>query len=99
MIFRFIVTIVIIYLGYRLLKGLFLPAVRKSDDKFTRKTVPIEGEDLVEDPYCHTYVPLSDAYKAYVDGEAIYFCSKECCEKYRASGIHINGNTKMKNRK
>jgi YHS domain-containing protein len=93
MILRFIVTVVIIYLGYRLLKGLFLPMARPPD-KFPRKA--IKGEDLVEDPYCHTYVPLSDAYKAHIDGKVLYFCSKECCEKYRAS-VNINGNTKIKN--
>ena len=95
MILRFIVTVIIIYLGYRLLKGLFLPMARPPD-KFPKRTAAIKGEDLVEDPYCHTYVPLSDAYKAYFDGKVIYFCSKECCEKYRAS---VNGkkNTKTKN--
>lgn len=41
-----------------------------------------EGEDLVEDPYCHTYVPQSQAHKASIDGQDVYFCSEKCLEKF-----------------
>ncbi|MBE9546338.1 MAG: hypothetical protein IMF10_02425 [Proteobacteria bacterium] len=78
---------------YRLAKGLFLPSA-KQRDKFPERPASIGGEDLVEDPYCHTYVPISDAYKASLNGKTVYFCSKECFEKYKAN---INENTKMKN--
>jgi len=40
---------------------------------------------LVEDPYCHTYVPISDAYSVSLDGKTVYFCCKECFEKYKAN--------------
>ena len=78
---RFAVLCFFIYLLYRLAKWIILSAGIKGPEK--QHQVPAaKGEDLVEDPYCHIYVPLSQAYKASIDGHDIYFCSKECFEKY-----------------
>ena len=79
---RLIIAVVIVYLIYRLVKTSLLPLGKKSE-KFPRRPASIEGEDMVKDPYCNTYIPLSDAYKASVNGETLYFCSKECFEKYK----------------
>jgi uncharacterized protein len=46
-----------------------------------------EGEEMVRDPQCGVYLPLSSALKRRVRGEAAYFCSKECEEKYGKGGI------------
>jgi YHS domain-containing protein len=46
--------------------------------------VPLGGE-LKKDPVCGTYVSMATAIKETVKGEAVYFCSKECREKYRQS--------------
>ena len=83
MLLRLIFTVIVVYIIYRLAKGLFLLSTRPPD-KFPEKTESIEKEDLVKDPYCQTYVPISDAYKASLNGETVYFCSKECFEKYKA---------------
>ena len=80
--FRLIIAVVILYLIHRLVKTFRLPSGKKSE-KFPRRPAPIEGEDMVKDPYCNTYIPLSDAYKASINGETLYFCSKECFEKYK----------------
>ncbi len=42
------------------------------------------AEDLLEDPYCHTYIALGNAYKASLNGKTLYFCSKKCFEEYAA---------------
>jgi len=83
MLLRLIFTVIIVYIIYRLAKGLFLPSA-KAPDKFPEKMTPIGGEDLVKDPYCNTYVPLSDAYKVSLGGKTAYFCSEECFKKYKA---------------
>ena len=41
-----------------------------------------KGEDLVQDPFCKTYVPKSQAYVKEIYGKPHYFCGKECFEKY-----------------
>ncbi len=81
---RLLVAIIIVYLIYRLAKTFLLPSGRTSGS-FPKSPAPIEGEDMVKDPYCNTYIPLSEAYKASVNGETLYFCSKECFEKYKTN--------------
>ena len=47
-----------------------------------------ESEEMVRDPQCGVYVPLSSALKKRVEGETVYFCSRECEEAYnRKSGV------------
>ncbi len=41
------------------------------------------GEEMVLDPVCSSYVPLSVAIKKGVGAKTVYFCSKECCDKYQ----------------
>lgn len=82
MIIRLIFTIIIVYLVYRLIRRILLPS-GKEQSTFSRNPSSVHGEDLVRDPYCGTYVPVSNASKAIINGEEFYFCSKECIEKYR----------------
>ena len=82
--FRFFVFIILIYLLYKVIKtvGKLKPA---ENENYQFKASSVGGEDLVEDPVCHTYVPLSQAFKKEISGNEYYFCSKQCSEKY-ASG-------------
>ena len=82
---RLIAAIIIIYLLYRIAKWLFLSSGKTLDPLPNRQT-PQKTEDLVEDPCCHAYLPLSQAYTATIDGKRVYFCSEACYEKYRQSG-------------
>jgi YHS domain-containing protein len=43
-----------------------------------RRDVKGEGEEMVRDPQCGVYLPLSSALKRRVRGENVYFCSREC---------------------
>jgi len=69
------------YVIYRLIISIRRekPLVVQNDNK---KTTSALGEELVEDPYCHTYIPISQAYRKEIAGKEHYFCSKECSEKY-----------------
>ncbi len=42
-----------------------------------------DGETMVEDPQCGTYLPLSDAIKTSIHGRDYYFCSKKCLKEYK----------------
>ena len=42
----------------------------------------IEGDEMVQDPECHVYVPVDRAVSRNVGGEKVYFCSEECAKKY-----------------
>jgi YHS domain-containing protein len=41
-----------------------------------------EAEELVQDPYCQTYIPKRSALRKRLFGRNYYFCKKECLEKF-----------------
>lgn len=77
MIFKLILIIVVAYLLYKLIKA--WNTVQGS----SKTNLPTGGEDLVEDPFCHTYVPVSHASRTVIDGKTVYFCSQKCLETYK----------------
>jgi YHS domain-containing protein len=51
------------------------------------KQVPLTGE-LKKDPACGTYIAAASSIQEKVGGEILYFCSKQCRDKYVASLAH-----------
>ena len=41
------------------------------------------GEEMVKDPVCGVYVPLSSSVRKIVDGRTVYFCSVKCKDSYK----------------
>jgi YHS domain-containing protein len=41
-----------------------------------------EPEELIQDPYCQTYIPKGSAVKKRINGKDYYFCNQECLRKY-----------------
>lgn len=84
---RFLAAIVIFYLLYRIARWFFLSSARTSEP-IPDSQRPAITEDLVEDPCCHAYLPLSQAYRASIDGKPEYFCSEKCCQTFlRKKGL------------
>ncbi|MCG6534328.1 MAG: YHS domain-containing protein [Syntrophales bacterium LBB04] len=81
MIVRLIITLLIIYLLYKLIRGIMLLSARGTENHGDREIA--NREDLVEDPFCHSYVPQSDAYRTTIEGRTVYFCSRDCYKKFR----------------
>jgi YHS domain-containing protein len=77
MIFKLLLGIIVAYLLYRLIKA--WNTVKGP----SKANLPVRGEDLVEDPFCHTYVPVSYASRTVIDGKTVYFCSQKCLETYK----------------
>jgi YHS domain-containing protein len=50
-----------------------------------RDPMVVSGGELKKDPVCGTYVSTALAVTRKVNGELVHFCSKECCDKYRAA--------------
>ena len=44
-----------------------------------------EGEEMVLDPVCNSYIPLSSALTVKDGGRTEYFCTDECRDKFLAS--------------
>lgn len=83
MIIKFLFTIVIIYLIYRVAKGIKrIPSNKERKYSLNANVHTIQGGDLVQDPCCLTYIPEGDAYKVSFGGKTLYFCSQACFKKY-----------------
>jgi YHS domain-containing protein len=78
---KVLVILVLLYIGYKIVR-IFWRAKIKDAKGYRVDDAPSQGEDLVQDPFCRTYVPKSQAYIAEIEDRQQYFCSKECCEKY-----------------
>ena len=82
MILKFVIFIIVFYLLFRLFKK-GSPKIGGKGDH-SRFPPPATGEELVEDPVCHTYIPVNSAVKWERGGKTLYFCSRECLEKYKS---------------
>ncbi|MFH1078704.1 MAG: hypothetical protein V1766_00340 [Pseudomonadota bacterium] len=80
-IIRLLAAIVLFYLLYRIARWLFLSSARTSEPIPNRQK-PSITEDLVEDPCCHAYLPVSQAYQAPIEGKTEYFCSEKCYQNF-----------------
>ena len=74
---RLIILALLLYLLYRVVKGV-LGAGRKGR---TRRPDGVIDE-MVQDPFCKTYVPLRDAYRRVINGEEHFFCGKACADRF-----------------
>ncbi len=77
---RLIIYFTIIYFAINFIKALISP---KKSNKSKNNNL---AEDLVEDPYCGTFIPKSSAIEKKSGGEKLYFCSKECWQQYKDKG-------------
>ncbi len=80
MILRLLIGVIVIYLLFKLLRKGFPQMGGKAGPAEIRTAA---GEDLVEDPICHTYVPIGAASRTQIDGKTVYFCSPKCLEQYK----------------
>jgi YHS domain-containing protein len=80
---KLVILAAVLYIAYRVYRFLKSPAKTPEPKVLGRKEV--KGVDLVEDPICHTYVPLTNVHKKIVqsNGETVYFCSQKCFDEYQ----------------
>jgi uncharacterized protein len=82
MMFRFILLILLLFILYYILLNLLKNILRP------RKIINrgSEAEELVQDPYCQTYIPKRSAVKKKIAGSMLYFCNQECLKNYLKRG-------------
>jgi uncharacterized protein len=69
-----LIFLTIYYLLRFLIKGVF--SLQKTTSKRS------EPEELVQDPYCQTYIPIRSALKKRIGGKDYYFCNQDCLKKF-----------------
>lgn len=80
---KFLILFGVGYLLYRAVKSWMFPNNRP------RKNVSGEADRqiddvMIKDPYCEAYFPRRDAVHLKLHGQDLYFCSKECRDRYLA---------------
>ena len=81
MIVRLIFFGILAYLLYRIVKGVFSPKATVNRGR-TQGIV----DEMVQDPFCKTYVPRRDSVRRVIQGQEVLFCSDDCADKYESQG-------------
>jgi YHS domain-containing protein len=78
MLIRWLIWVLIVYIGYRVIKSLLTSTAGKGSGKGPDRT-----EETVQDPVCGMYVAREDAIVGVLEGKRHYFCSMDCLDKFR----------------
>jgi YHS domain-containing protein len=58
--------------------------VRGFKDKSLRdRGTPVDQDQMIEDPVCHTFVPRRHAVVETISGQTYCFCSKQCAAAFQ----------------
>jgi hypothetical protein len=79
---KFLILFGVGYLFYRSLKSWMFPDERKKT--VSGKKANQIDDVMIKDPYCEAYFPKRNAVHLKVNSHDLYFCSKECRDKYIA---------------
>lgn len=74
MLLRLILLVLLLYVLLSVIRAYF--NARRSQRR--RASTTAEGEEMVQDPQCLSYLPKSDA----ISQAGKYFCSKECAKLF-----------------
>ena len=84
--FQLILLAAIIYILFKWLR-LGSPPARRSRSfdrqRSAKGSQDAPVEEMVQDPVCGTWVPITQAQTLPQGKETVYFCSAECREKFR----------------
>ena len=75
---RVILYIFLLFILYYFLSN-FLRNILRPRERMNQGS---EAEELVQDPYCQTYIPKRSAVKKKIAGRMCYFCNHECLKNY-----------------
>ncbi len=84
---RLLVFMGLLYLCYRLLKSWMLKDKSSQKAAFENKTGKID-DVMVKDPYCEIYFAKRDGVSLNIKGKDVYFCSKECKDKFLEKNVN-----------
>jgi YHS domain-containing protein len=80
---KFIILFVVAFLIYRSLRSWIFSDTSKKKTVSGKASRQID-DVMIKDPYCKAYFPKRTAVHLNVSGNDLYFCSKECRDKYVA---------------
>jgi len=86
LILRVIVPLLLLLLARSLVRSLLAGFSSTGKAPRTASAPPVAaGGELKRDPVCGIYVSTTGSVTCTVKGQLLYFCSRECRDKYRAA--------------
>ncbi|VBB47542.1 conserved hypothetical protein [uncultured Desulfatiglans sp.] len=76
---RILLLALLIYILYRFFRKMIQPPAEKT------QTYDASGghvDEMVQDPFCGTYVPVRQAVKRSIGGKDHFFCSEACADRF-----------------
>jgi YHS domain-containing protein len=70
---------ILAYLLYRIVKVIFFPST-----KVNRGSAQGVVDEMVQDPFCKTYIPRRESVRRIIQGQEVFFCSDDCADKYES---------------
>lgn len=77
---RLIIFVILAYVLYLVVKGVFSPKTKVHRGSAQEGFV----DEMVQDPFCKTYVPRRDSVRRVIQGQEVFFCSDDCADKYES---------------
>ena len=87
---RLVIIVFLAYLLYRLVKGVF-----GQTTKIYKGSTGAVIDEMVQDPFCKTYIPKREAVKRVIGGKEILFCSKECADRFESEARERENTTNI----
>ena len=81
---EFLLPLLVFLLLRSLLRSVFAAVRPASRPAAPEQQAVQSGGVLKKDPVCGTYVSTNTAVTRNVNGDLVYFCSRECAEKFSA---------------
>jgi hypothetical protein len=81
MLIRLLILVILGFLVFRVAKAWFGSSGRQGRVSGPQSLRPVDDE-MVKDPQCGAYFPLSKGYGLTFQGEDLYFCSSDCRQRY-----------------
>jgi len=78
---RLLILLGIIYVCYRAVKFWMLQGGSPKKTVFNTPAAQMDNV-MIKDPFCEIYFPKKDGVHLRINGKDLYFCSKECRDKF-----------------
>ncbi|MBW2029448.1 MAG: YHS domain-containing protein [Deltaproteobacteria bacterium] len=74
---KLLIYVLLGYVLYRVFKAFLGPAKRVDRGKPGGVI-----DEMVQDPFCNTYIPRRDSVRRDIEGQEYFFCSEECASRF-----------------
>jgi len=77
--YRIIFVLILLTVLYFLIRS----ALREFKGRVGNERVPIDKNQMVQDPVCHVFVPRGAAVTEVIGGQTYCFCGRACADKFQ----------------